>query len=79
MVNLWKDLSKQLEKKAEETSAAHVMKQLLVNMDMSGVDRVMLTNSSVPKSGYAPASAEIVGILKTMKDEMTARLDWPSL
>ena len=75
MVNLLKDMLKQLEKEAEETSAAHAIKQLLVNMDMSGVDREMLTNSLAPKSGYAPASAEIVGILKTMKDEMTADLN----
>jgi predicted nucleic acid-binding Zn-ribbon protein len=44
-------------------------------MDMSGVDREMLTNFLAAKSGYAPASGEIVGILKTMKDEMTVDLN----
>merc|ERR1711957_476062 len=57
-----------------QTSAAQVVKQLSINMDMSGVDREMLTSFLSSKSGYAPASGEIVGILKTMKDEMTADL-----
>jgi hypothetical protein len=57
-----------------QTSAAQVVKQLSINMDMSGVDREMLTNFLASKNGYAPASGEIVGILKTMKDEMTADL-----
>jgi len=57
-----------------QTSAAQVVKQLSINMDMSGVDREMLTNFLASKTGYAPASGEIVGILKTMKDEMTADL-----
>jgi len=58
-----------------QTSAAQVVKQLSINMDMSGVDREMLTNFLASKNGYAPASGEIVGILKTMKDEMTADLN----
>jgi len=57
-----------------QTSAAQVVKQLSINMDMSGVDREMLTNFLAAKNGYAPASGEIVGILKTMKDEMNADL-----
>jgi chromosome segregation ATPase len=57
-----------------QTSAAQVVKQLSINMDMSGVDREMLTSFMESKTGYAPASGEIVGILKTMNDEMTADL-----
>jgi len=57
-----------------QTSAAQVVKQLSINMDMSGVDRELLTNFLASKTGYAPASGEIVGILKTMNDEMTADL-----
>merc|ERR1719454_1584103 len=58
-----------------QTNSAQVIKQLSINMDMSGVDREMLTNFLAAKSGYAPASGEIVGILKTMQDEMTADLN----
>jgi len=58
-----------------QTSAAQVVKQLSINMDMSGVDREMLTNFLASKNGYAPASGEIVGILSTMKDEMTVDLN----
>jgi len=43
-------------------------------MDMSNVDRQMLAAFLSGKSGYAPASGEIVGILKTMLDEMNASL-----
>jgi hypothetical protein len=39
---------------------------------MSGVDCEMLTNFWASKIGYGPASGEVVGILKTMTDEMTA-------
>jgi len=41
---------------------------------MSSVDREMLTAFLSNKAGYAPASGEIVGILKTMEDEMKADL-----
>jgi len=57
-----------------QTSAASVVKQLSINMDMSGVDREMLTNFLAAKTGYGPQSGEIVGILKTMLDEMNADL-----
>merc|ERR1719162_1365654 len=43
-------------------------------MDMSSVDREMLAAFLSSKSGYAPASGEILGILKTMEDEMVADL-----
>jgi len=57
-----------------QTNAASVVRQLSVNMDMSSVDREMLASFLSAKSGYAPASGEIVGILKTMDDEMKADL-----
>jgi len=57
-----------------QTSSAQVVKQLSINMDMSGVDREMLTNFLAAKTGYGPQSGEIVGILKTMLDEMNADL-----
>ena len=43
-------------------------------MDMSNVDRQMLASFLSSKTGYAPASGEIVGILKTMQDEMVQNL-----
>jgi predicted nucleic acid-binding Zn-ribbon protein len=58
-----------------QTKAATVLQQLSVSMDMGNVDRQMLTAFLTSKSGYAPASGEIVGILKTMKDEMVANLE----
>merc|ERR1712048_1321577 len=42
--------------------------------DMSSVDREMLASFLSGKSGYAPASGEILGILKQMDDEMQADL-----
>lgn len=57
-----------------QTSAASVLRQLSINMDMSSVDREMLASFLSGKNGYAPASGEIVGILKTMEDEMNADL-----
>merc|ERR1740127_455808 len=45
-----------------------------MNLNMSPVDREMLTSFLSAKSGYAPASGEILGILKTMHDEMSADL-----
>merc|ERR1719158_2329856 len=41
---------------------------------MSSVDREMLTAFLSGRNGYNPASGEIVGILKTMDDEMKADL-----
>merc|ERR1719414_647903 len=57
-----------------QTNTASVLRSLSINLDMSSVDREMLTSFLSGKSGYAPASGEIVGILKTMEDEMTADL-----
>jgi chromosome segregation ATPase len=57
-----------------QTSSASVVRQLSINMDMSNVDRQMLASFLSSKTGYAPASGEIVGILKTMNDEMVQNL-----
>jgi len=57
-----------------QTTSATVVKQLSIDMDMSNVDRQMLASFLGSKNGYAPASGEITGILKTMEDEMNANL-----
>jgi len=57
-----------------QTTSATVVRQLSIDMDMSNVDRQMLASFLGSKSGYAPASGEIVGILKTMNDEMVQNL-----
>merc|ERR1712146_117119 len=57
-----------------QTSAASVIRELSITMDMSSVDREMLASFLSMKSGYSPASGEIVGILKTMEGEMKASL-----
>merc|ERR1719162_2814636 len=57
-----------------QTSAASALKQLSINMDMSSMDREMLTAFLTQSSDYAPASGEIVGILKQMTDTMAADL-----
>ena len=57
-----------------QTSSASVVRQLSINMDMSNVDRQMLASFLSSKTGYAPASGEIVGILKQLKDTMEKTL-----
>jgi len=57
-----------------QTSTASVLKQLSVTMDMSSVDREMLTSFLSGEGGYAPASGSITGILKQMTDTMEADL-----
>jgi len=56
-----------------QTNAAAVLRKLSVSKaDMLDVDREALVSflSGTQQNGYAPASAEIVGILKQMQDEM---------
>jgi peptidoglycan hydrolase CwlO-like protein len=57
-----------------QTKAASVLKQLSVNMEMSSMDREMitsfLTQGEGQDTGYAPQSGQIVGILKQMTDTM---------
>merc|ERR1719502_1937523 len=55
-----------------QTSTASVLKQLSITMEISSIDREMLTSflTQGQGSGYAPASGQIVGILKQMTDTM---------
>ena len=57
-----------------QTSAGSVLKQLSITMDISSMDREMLT-AFLPQgqgedSSYEPASGAIVGILKQMTETM---------
>merc|ERR1719262_1553876 len=53
-----------------QTNSAAVLRRLSLSQDMSNADRDVLTSflSQGNSDGYAPASGEIVGILKQMKD-----------
>jgi len=57
-----------------QTSTASILKQLSVTVDLSNMDREMLTSfltqGQGEASGYVPASGQIVGILKQMTDTM---------
>merc|ERR1719316_561040 len=44
-----------------QTSAASVVKQLTITMDMTSFDREMITSFLTQRSGYAPASGQITG------------------
>jgi len=61
-----------------QTTSASVLKQLSITMDISTMDREMitsfLTQGQGSDSGYVPASGQITGILKQMKDTMDATL-----
>merc|ERR1719353_2102259 len=60
-----------------QTNAAGVLRKLAVNrMDMLELDRQELVSflSGSQSEEYAPASGEIVGILKQLQDEMSADL-----
>jgi len=61
-----------------QTSTASVLKQLSVTMDISSMDREMLTSfltqGQGDAAGYAPQSGEITGILKQMTDTMAKDL-----
>jgi len=54
-----------------QTNAASVLRQISVNADMLPADRDTLAAFLSEGQQYAPKSGEIVGILKTMHDEMT--------
>merc|ERR1719498_121775 len=55
-----------------QASTTSVIKQLSITMDISSIDRDMLTSflTQGQGSGYAPASGQITGILKQMTDTM---------
>jgi len=57
-----------------QTAAASALRQLSISMDMSSVDRDMLSAFLSNGGEYAPQSGQIVGILKQMGDTMAADL-----
>jgi len=57
-----------------QTSNANTLRKLSLDMDMSSVDRDVLSSFLSESAGYAPASGQIVGILKQMKDTMAKDL-----
>merc|ERR1719316_1582617 len=59
-----------------QTRTATVLKQLSVTVDLSEIDREMLTSflTQSSDSGYAPQSGQITGILKQMTDTMEKEL-----
>jgi peptidoglycan hydrolase CwlO-like protein len=63
-------ISKGMEGAFLQTSGASVLRKLSVELDMSSVDRDVLSSFLSEGSSYAPASGQIVGILKQMKDTM---------
>jgi peptidoglycan hydrolase CwlO-like protein len=62
-----------------QTTSASLLKQLSVTMEISSVDRDMLTSfltqGQGESTGYVPASGQITGILKQMTDTMQKSLD----
>merc|ERR1719478_1754864 len=62
-----------------QTKAASVLKSLSITMDISSMDREMitsfLTQGQGEASAYVPASGQITGILKQMTDTMEASLE----
>jgi|Transcript_44204 DNA repair exonuclease SbcCD ATPase subunit len=68
-------ISKGMEGSFLQTSAGQRLQQMvLAQNDMSDYDREELTAFLSNKEGYAPASGEIVGILKQMKETMEKSL-----
>merc|ERR1719337_322290 len=61
-----------------QTSAASILKQLSITMDISSMDRDLitsfLTQGQGDAAGYVPQSGQITGILKQMTDTMEASL-----
>ena len=57
-----------------QTSNANTLLQLSVNMEMSSVDRDVLSSFLSKSAGGAPASGQIVGILKQTQDTMAKDL-----
>merc|ERR1719271_1603137 len=59
-----------------QTASGNKIKQLSISMDLSNMDREMLTSflSGGQGEGYAPASGQITGILKQMSDSMEKNL-----
>jgi len=53
-----------------QTNGAAVLRQISLSADMASADRDLLASFLAEGTSYAPKSGEIVGILKTLKDEM---------
>merc|ERR1719181_244790 len=53
-----------------QTQSASVLRQISLSAEMIPADRDLLSSFLSEGSNYAPQSGEIVGILKTLKDEM---------
>jgi len=62
-----------------QTSAASVLKKLSITMDLSSIDRDLITSFLTQGQGesasYVPQSGQITGILKQMTDTMEASLE----
>jgi len=58
-----------------QTAAAATLKKLVAKVDLQDADRQDMMAFLAGSSEYAPASGEIVGILKTMHDEMSKDLE----
>jgi len=59
-----------------QTSGAQLLRRLVVDReDLSDFDRQMITSFLDAKQGYVPQSGQIVGILKQLKDSMSAELE----
>merc|ERR1740117_1696555 len=54
-----------------QTESASVLRQISLSANMNTADRDVLASFLSQGSNYAPASGEIVGILKPLHDEMT--------
>merc|ERR1719218_420868 len=53
-----------------QTTSASVLRQISLSADMIPADRDLLSSFLSEGTNYAPQSGQIVGILKTLKDEM---------
>jgi predicted nucleic acid-binding Zn-ribbon protein len=58
----------------QNAAATAALQKMTIDADMSTPDREMLTAFLSQGQGYAPASGQIVGILKQMKETMEATL-----
>merc|ERR1719367_1267241 len=58
----------------QNTAATAVLQRITLDVDMSSPDREMLSAFLSQGQGYAPASGQIVGILKQMTDTMKKTL-----
>merc|ERR1719192_2026186 len=58
----------------QNAAAAAVLRRITLDADMSSPDREMLSAFLSQGQGYVPASGEIVGILKQLKDTMEKTL-----